>query len=170
MAIADATSFPVKGQAFRTSGVITSSATSNPITAVLDTLRAQVSVDGGAFNTSASNPVQVSGNSGYWYVDLSPSEMNGNTVLLRVTAANAGAVEFAKEINPMDLSEPTGRYDTQTVVRFEQLFVQFYAVLLNYYNFAVGGTSTIYKKDSSTPMLSHTYSAGENGSNRGKAS
>src|SRR3569832_93551 len=126
MAISDATAYPVKGQAFSTSGVITSSATSNPITGGLGTIYAQYSLDRGTFTDTTNHPQEI-GASGYWSLDLLPGEMNGSTVLIRVTAPGApGAVEFAMEINPMDLTEPTGRYDAQSVVRFEQLFTQFY--------------------------------------------
>src|SRR4051794_10857773 len=126
MATTDSSAFAVRGQPFRTSFKTISIATGNPIAAT--SLSAQISKDGGTFSSSGVTAAQI-GSTGYGYVDLDATAMDANTILLRVTAT--GAVEFSKEIVPLELTEPTGRYDTQAVHRLEQLLVQLYAALFN---------------------------------------
>lgn len=119
MAASDASTFPVKGQAYRISGKIVNSSTGNPITGGLTTLTSTVSKDGGAFASTTSAAAEI-GTTGYFYVDLSSTEMNANTVIVHVTAANANAVYASIEIKPADLTESSTHWYKQTVKRLEQ--------------------------------------------------
>lgn len=129
MASADSSLFPVKGQAYRFRGVIRSTATGNPITGGLTTPVAQISKDDGNFTATAA-PVEIQ-TSGYFYLDLTADEMNCNGAVIRVTAANANALELAVEIKPADLTELTDHWKDSTVDRIEQGWVQLMAYFLN---------------------------------------
>jgi len=130
MAASDASTFPVKGQAYRISGKIVNATTGNPITGGLTTLTSTVSKDGGAFASTTSAAAEI-GTTGYFYVDLSATEMDAYTVIVHVTAANADAVYASIEIKPTVLSEPSGHARDATVLRLEQLLVQVHMYFFN---------------------------------------
>ncbi len=130
MSATDASTFPVKGQAYRISGKIVNATTGNPITGGLTTLTSTVSKDGAAFASTTSAAAEI-GTTGYFYVDLSSTEMNANTVIVHVTAANADAVYASIEIKPVDLSESATHWMKQTVKRLEQGIQQGAAWIVN---------------------------------------
>ena len=130
MASTDASTFPVKGQAYRVTGKIVNATTGNPITGALTTPASTVSKDGAAF-ASTTTPVAEIGTTGYFYVDLSAAEMNANTVVVHVTAANADAVYASLCIFPVDLSESSTHWMKQTVKRLEQGIMQMASWFVN---------------------------------------
>lgn len=144
MSATDASVFPVKGQAFRITGKIVNATTGNPITGGLTTLTSTVSKDGAAFASTTSAAAEI-GTTGYFYVDLSSTEMNANTVTVHVTAANSDAVYFSACIFPADMSEPSGHARDATVLRLEQLLVQVHMYFFNKVLRAIGtGTVSLY--------------------------
>lgn len=168
MSAAQAVPFPVNAQAYRLSGVINAVSTLRAITGGLTSLAATVSIDGSAFNATANAPAEI-GTTGYFTLDLTAAEMTGSTIIISVTASNSGAVYFQKIILPLLLTEPTGRYDAQTVVRVEQLWTQLFAFDENYQGFDSAGTTyNVYKKDSATVMVSATISETSTSANQSK--
>lgn len=167
MASADATTFPVKGQAFRLAGVITSASTLNPIAA--GTLTTTISKDGAAFGAPAGAGAVQIGTTGFLTIDLSAADMNANSIIVNVASNSAGAVNFTRELVPEILTEPIGRWDAQTVIRYEQCGVQTFAVYGNEYDFLAGGTCTIKTKGGGQTMLSHTYAPNDTGAIRGQS-
>lgn len=158
MAASNAVPFPVSGQAYRLSGCIVAVSTLRPITGGLTSVTSTVSIDGSAFNATANSAAEI-GTTGYFTLDLTAAEMTGSTILVQVNATNSGAVYAQFTLNPLSLTEPTGRYDAQSVVRLEQLLTQLYQFAHNYQGFDTSGaTYNIYKKDSTTLALSSTIS------------
>lgn len=162
MAASDATMFPVRNQAYRISGKIVNATTGNPITGGLTSLTSTVSKDGAAFASTTSAAAEI-GTSGYFYVDLSATEMNADTVIVHVTAANADAVYASIEIKPCKMSEEDDAWDDQTVMRLEQAILQGVAYAINLVTIASSGENgtgalTLYKRDGTTPWLSGTAS------------
>jgi len=128
MAAINATSDPVYGQLFRLAFVILDSATARPITGGLTGLSARVSKDAGAFGTTTNTPVEI-GTNGYGYIELTAAEMTAYDVILEIRATNSGSVYYAKEICPRLMSPFTGRFDAQTVKRYEQMMLDFHAIV-----------------------------------------
>ena len=168
MSAAQAIPFPVNAQGFRISGVILAVSTLRPITGALTGLAATISIDGAAFAATSSAPVEI-GTTGFFTLDLTAAEMTGSTIIVNVVATNVGAVYDVRVINPLALSEPTGRYDAASVVRLEQLLTQVYQFMHNYQGFNAAGTSyNIYKADSATLALSATISETSTSANQTK--
>ena len=118
---ANSTPWPVYGQLFNVGGAILSSSTLNPITAGLTGLSAKLSKNDAAFVSTTNTPVEVGTDTGYFTLDLTAAEMSYAKLVLAVSATNSNAVTCIQIINPLNLAQFTGRYDVQTVVRFEQL-------------------------------------------------
>lgn len=99
MAASDASALPTKGSAFRWTTEIRDSL-NNFITS--GTVTATISKDGGTFAATTNSPVAVlevggSTNSGTWYVELTGTEMDAYTVVLRMSSTAADA-KVAQEI------------------------------------------------------------------------
>jgi hypothetical protein len=151
MATTDASAYPVKGQAYRLSGCILSTVTGNPITGGLTGLSSSVSIDGGGFSAGPT-PVEV-GTTGWWTLDLTAANMAGNTITVQVNATNANAKYQGVVILPIDLTEPTGHWLSETVKRIEHGWMQGVGYLLNRVSRNKNsGTLTYYKHDNSTAV------------------
>ena len=157
MATADATMFPVKGQAFRLGGQIRSSSTGNVVTGGLTDLDFEVSKDGAAFANAAGSITEITasggGGSGYFVLDFTAADMTANLVAVRVTATNANAVEFSVFITPADLTYSADHWMTHTVKKLEQGWMQVMAYLRNtvFRENAANSTITVLQDDESTP-------------------
>lgn len=159
MASTDASYHPIRGQAYRITAPIRLVTTLEVAGAGLSTLAGTVSKDGGAFASTTSTPVEIATNSGFFTLDLSATEMTANTVAVKVTAAVANSEDFTIVLYPLDLSEPTGRADAQSVKRFENYVVQALGWLTNAFTRNKNtGAQILYKADSSTTMISGTDS------------
>lgn len=155
MASTDATLFPVNGQAYRTAGVIRSSASGNPVTGGLTTLAATVSKDGGAFGAIAGTVTEI-GTTGYFYLDLTAADMTGNLLVVHVTAANANAMYDSIVINTADLAETTDHAYDHSVKKLEQYISQAHAYMWNKQTMTETGAETIYKADGTTTLAART--------------
>lgn len=157
MAAIDSSCFPVKGQAYRVEAKIVSSATANPITGGLTDLTAQVSKDGGNWANTTNSAVEIQ-TSGYAYVDLTSTEMNADSILVKFTASNSNAVEQSLVIKPVDLTENTDHWRDSAVLRLEQAWTWLSAYLLNKQSRnKATGLQTLYKADSATEMATMSF-------------
>lgn len=147
MAATDSTAFPVKGQAFRLRFRINLLATGNPVTTGLADLAAEISQDDGAFAASDNAPVEI-GTTGYGYIDLTADEMDCNGLIVAITTSTSGAVEFAKEIVPLHMDEFEGRYEDESVIRYEQQGADIHAFLWNE-NEHTGAEFKLYNRNGS---------------------
>lgn len=89
MASTDATTVPVKNQAYRVTfpiwdadGDLVTGATS---------LDSEVSKDGGTFADCTNEATEIASSSGMYYLDLTSTEMNADTVAIIVKTATSGA-------------------------------------------------------------------------------
>lgn len=129
MAAADASQWPVKGQAFRLSGFMFNRTTSRVFEG-LGTLTAEISKDGGNWAATTSTPVEVD-SGGLVRLDLTSTEMTANTVAVKITAADENATQIIWCDCPIDLSEPTGHWRAASVLRLEQMFAMLAARFQN---------------------------------------
>lgn len=154
MAAIDATLTPIYAQAYRLSGVIVAVSTGNPITGGLTTLAGQISKDGAAFSATGVTVTEI-GTTGFFTVDINATGMTANTIILRVTSADAGAVYFTQFIQPAVLTEAAGQWMDATVKRLEQGTVNMSAFLLNYHTLSAS-VETVYARDSVTALFTGT--------------
>lgn len=106
MAASDASTFPVKGQAFRLSAALFDN--TGALIAVmggLAGLAAKVSIDGGTLTNSTNAATEAPSVSGLVYLDLTTSEMNGNTVTVVLTCTNTDANATVIILYPYDSSK-----------------------------------------------------------------
>lgn len=151
MASTDATVFAVKGQAYRVYGWVTDSATGNGI--AVGTLSGSISKDGGTAASSTNTPTGVTGMTGRFYLDITSTEMNAYNIGVVVSSSTSGAISARIDILPMDFSEPTGHWLTQTVKKFEHGVIQLCSYFFNYVKRnKVSGTITLYKLDGTTAV------------------
>lgn len=130
MAIADATCFPPKNQAYRLISVIMNGSTGAVITGGLTGLSCSISKDGVNFVSTTNAPAEI-GTSGYFTLDLTAAEMNANAIAINVTASNTNAISRPIFLNPIDLSEFTGHWYAQPVKRLEQGLMQLFGYFFN---------------------------------------
>ena len=126
---ANATTFPVYGQLYNFTGIIKSLLTGNALTGGLTGLTAgcaQISKNDGAFVNCNNLPVEI-GTSGVFTLDLTAAEMSCQKAVISVSASNTNAVYSYTLVNPIELGQFTGRWDAQTVLRFEQLWLDLFA-------------------------------------------
>lgn len=163
MAAADATPYPIYGQAFRFYGLVKDLTTGNPITGGLTDLAVTISKDGAAFGApSQATPIAEIGTTGFWSVDLNATDMTATCVIAQITASNTDAVYQVFSIHPLSLAETLAREDGATVKRFERYMVQVLGALLN--NETIDNTTfarTLYKADGTTPMFAGTVVDGD---------
>lgn len=103
MAASDARPIPRKNTAFRlyleyrdNTGALIGAAATTPDT--------EVSIDGAAF-ADATNEFTGIGTTGCGYIDLTASEMNGDAIYIKSTAANANAKPFTVVLYPEELGD-----------------------------------------------------------------
>jgi len=89
MASTDATPIPVKNQAYRVTFPILD-ADGDLVTAAA-ALDSEVSKDGGTFTDCASEATEIATGSGMYFLDLTATEMNADTVAIIVKTTSTGA-------------------------------------------------------------------------------
>lgn len=112
MAASDAIPVPRKNIAFRFYFAIRKPSDSTLITTWTG-MDSEVSLDGAAFADCTNEATEI-GTSGVGYIDLTSSEMNADSVVLKITVTNSGAVPLVFTLCP----ETAGDYrvaDTQKV-------------------------------------------------------
>lgn len=98
MAASDAIPVPRKNTAFRFYFAIRKPADSSLITTWTG-MDSEVSLDGAAFSDCTNEATEI-GTSGIGYIDLTASEMNADSVVLKVTVTNTGAVPLVFTFYP----------------------------------------------------------------------
>lgn len=153
MASTDATNQPVKGQAYRLTGFIKLVTTLEVAAAGLSTLAGSISKDGGTMGATTATPVEIATNSGFFYLDLTASEMSAQTVAIKVTATAANTEDFAIVLYPLDLTESGTRAPSQTVKKWEQYVLEMDAAGLNLDTIRRDSkTQTVYSIDGTTAL------------------
>lgn len=156
MAAIDSTQFPTYGQKFRTTGRIEGNVTRNPITGGLTGISSSISKDGNAFVATTTTATEI-GTTGYFALDLSAIEMTANSILIKVSATNANAVEFWEELRPAVVSEVAGHWKDASVVRLEQATVLLSAFLTNQHTLTLNSESVL-GRDNTTVMATGSVS------------
>jgi hypothetical protein len=156
MAAIDATQFPAFGQKFRLTGRIEGNVTRNPITGGLTGIASSVSKDGGAFVATTTTATEI-GSTGYFVLDLSATEMTATSIIVKVSATNANAVEFWEEIRPVVMTEIGGHWKDQSVVRLEQSLILLSAFMTNQHTLTLNSESVL-ARDNTTVMATGSVS------------
>ena len=131
MAAASATVFAIRNQAFRYTGEIRDSTTSNLIAAGLTGLALTVSKDGGTFAAAAGTVTEVATNSGVFFVEATAVDMACYHAVFKVTASNASAVVATLHVTCLDISHISGHWHDHTIKKFEQMLLQSSGYLQN---------------------------------------
>lgn len=110
MAAGDAKAIPIKNQALRITFPIFD-ADGDLVTGATG-LDSEVSIDGGTFTDCTSEATEIATASGMYYLDLTNTEMNGDTIAVIVKTSSAGAkttpiVLYTAARNINDLAFPT---------------------------------------------------------------
>lgn len=103
MPASDAKIVPVKGQAFRvTFGIYKNDGTLISGATGLDSER---SLDGASFADCTNEALEISSASGIYYLDLTASEMNADTVAVLVKSSTLGAVPVVIVLYPQEAGD-----------------------------------------------------------------
>lgn len=108
MAASDASDPPVKGKAHRVTFPVFDADGDLVTSGTGLTTAAEVSKDGGTFAACTNDPVEIATTSGFYYLDVTATEMTADTVALKIALTNSGAKPTALILYPMDLGEPSG--------------------------------------------------------------
>lgn len=100
MASTDAKAFPIKNQAYRVTFPILDS-TGSLVTAAT-ALDSEVSKDGATFTDCTSEATEIATGSGMYFLDLTATEMNADTVAVIVKTTSAGAKTTAMVFYPLE--------------------------------------------------------------------
>ena len=105
MAATDAHPWPIKNAAFRvtfdlrlTTGAVNTGATG---------LDSEISKDGGTFADCTNEATEIATSSGVYYLDLTSTEMNADTVAIRVKSTNTNNMDQVLVLYPVSITEPT---------------------------------------------------------------
>ena len=104
MAATDVAPWPVKNKAYRAHFLLMN-ATGDPVTSGTG-LDCQVSKDGAAFAAAAATETEI-GN-GWYYCDLTTTEMNADTVIMVLKSSTSGAKTAHLLVHPVAIDELTG--------------------------------------------------------------
>lgn len=105
MAASDAKPFPIKNQAYRVTFPILDA--DGDLVAGAAGLDSEVSKDAGTFADVTAEATEIATSSGMYYLDLTATEMNADTVALIVKTTTTGAKTTPIVLYPMDVSEPS---------------------------------------------------------------
>lgn len=106
MAAGDASPWPVKNQAFRVSfDLRLNTGALNTGAAGLDS---EVSKDAGTFADCTNEATEIATSSGHYYLDLTSTEMNADTVVVQVKSSTTNAVTQTLVLYPVSITEPGG--------------------------------------------------------------
>lgn len=89
MAASDATAVPIKNQAYRVTFPILDA--DGDLVSGAGGLDSEVSKDGGTFADCTSEATEIATSSGFYYLDLTATEMNADTVAIIVKTSTSGA-------------------------------------------------------------------------------
>jgi len=103
MAAGDAMPFPVKGRAYRVTFPIFDN--DGDLVAGAAGLDSEVSKDGGTFADCTNEATQIATSSGMYYLDLTATEMQADTVAVIVKTSTTDAKTTPLVIYPFDLAE-----------------------------------------------------------------
>lgn len=114
MAATDAKAIPVKNSAYRVTFPIFD-ADGDLVTGATG-LDSEVSIDGGTFADCTNEATEIATSSGMYYLDLTSSEMNGDTIAIIIKTSSSGAkptpivlYTAARSINDLAYPTTTGR-------------------------------------------------------------
>lgn len=106
MAASDAHPFPIKNRAFRVTFPILD-ADGDLVTGAAG-LDSEVSKDGGTFTDCTNEATELATSSGVYYLDLTATEMNADTVAVIVKTSTSGAKTTTLVFYPIAFAEPSG--------------------------------------------------------------
>lgn len=105
MASTDASPWPVKNQAFRaTFDLRLNTGALNTGAAGLDS---EVSKDAATFADCTNEATEIATSSGHYYLDLTSTEMNADTVCVQVKSSTTNAVTQTLVLYPVSITEPS---------------------------------------------------------------
>ena len=122
MATDNATTTPVRGQAYQFTVVFYDTTTGNPISGSLTSLSLTVSKDGAAYAAATGSITDIGG--GTALVVLSAADMSCRHVRFLASCSNANAKYPCEEVHPADLRRDQENWLSQTNLRMEQGLVQ----------------------------------------------
>jgi hypothetical protein len=99
MAITDARTVPIRGQAFRFHFGIQNAANNGSLISNATSVAAQIIKDGTGPSATTNSPTQI-GTSGVYYLDLTAGETSYTSIVIIVTSSSAGAATQVFEFNP----------------------------------------------------------------------
>ena len=143
-----ATVYAVYGQLFNLTGAIKSITTGNGYSGGLSgNVSAIVSKGDGTFVSTTNTPVEILGpasaSTGVWSVDLTAQEMSYPKLYVIVSSSQPNTVWSYVEIRTLNLSKFTSRWDLQSPVRFEQIWMDDF-ILNGGYGVAQSGAQIQY--------------------------
>lgn len=100
MASTDAKAFPIKNQAYRVTLAILD-ADGDPVTGATG-LDSEVSKDAGTFADCTNEATEIASASGVYYLDLTSTEMNADTVAVQVKTSTSGAKTTVLVFYPLE--------------------------------------------------------------------
>ena len=105
MASTDASPWPVKNQAFRvTFDLRLNTGALNTGAAGLDS---EVSKDAGTFTDCTNEATEIATSSGHYYLDLTSTEMDADTVCIQIKSSTTNAVTQTIVLYPVSITEPS---------------------------------------------------------------
>ncbi len=149
MASTDAQPWPIKNKAFRITFPIMD--VNGALVAGATSLDSEISKDGAAFADCTNEATQIATSSGIYYLDLTNTEMNADTVAIIVKSAEGLTTPLV--IYPMDIQELSavpGFSDGSTGL--EEILS--WILALNRNKITQTATTTTLKKDDGTTNLS----------------
>jgi hypothetical protein len=105
MSAANASPFPIKNKAFRITFPILDAG--GDLVANGAGLDSEISKDGGTFADCTNEATEISTSSGMYFLDLTASEMNADTVALIIKSSSTGAKSTVLVIYPIEIVEPS---------------------------------------------------------------
>ena len=164
----------IKGETFRYYGIIESSA-ENSADISAATVTVKVSKDGGVFATATNAIVKIDeGTLGYFYIDLTATEMNADVICVEISSSVSNAKEpdiilytINAEVNP-GVSNFTGVFLSLLILGIQQDYDLVDAAIAqsahNYYGVRKSNSDYIIIKESiSTGTLTYAYRSNNNG-------
>lgn len=121
MAASDAKPFPIKGSAYRVTFPILD-ADGDLVTGAAG-LDSEISKDGGTFADCTNEATEIATNSGVYYLDLTATEMNADTVAIIIKTSTSGAKTTVLVLYPLesgDISGVTLADDAITASKFDE--------------------------------------------------
>lgn len=159
MAASDAQPFPVKNKAWRVTFPILD-ADGDLVTGATG-LDSEISKDGGAFTDCGFEATEIATSSGIYYLDLTATEMNADTVAIIVKTTTSGAKTTVITAYPVEIKELTGIAGfADGATGLEELLSYLLALSRNKMT-QTSSTTTLYRNDGTT--VQGTAAVSDNG-------